>query len=116
MTQNADERLNLFIARVRREQQVWALVEADEWWMLQAADETSLPVWPSEEDAALWSAAHAPSASPAAITLALWLERWTPGLVEEHITLAVYPTENPDTVVLEAEALAELLQEDPEQQ
>src|SRR5690606_9165911 len=107
---DADERFDYFVTMVRETGEMWSLADQDEWLVLRADDEEFLPLWPHPDLATDW-AGEQETAKPKAIPLAVWLERWAPGMEADGLMVAVCPGDDPNGVVVTAADLRTALQD-----
>jgi hypothetical protein len=107
----ASARLEEFVARVARHQQVWGLRSAGGWAVIDAEGEDCFPVWPHPDFASAWAVGDLADCTPQAIALEAWLKKWTPGMVADGTLVLVFPTNDDDDegLVMEPEELAEEL-------
>ena len=59
-----------------------------------------VPVWPTREFAQAWATGEWQGCTPKAIPTNDWFSRWTPGLEEDDLLVAVFPTEEDDGTIL----------------
>lgn len=83
--------------------------------MLNDQDEDFVPVWPGEAFAAEWASDEWAGCQPQAISLQNWLSRWSPGLSDDDIAVAVFPNQHEEGVVLYPEDLADMLRDNTRQ-
>ena len=57
-------------------------------------------VWPTREFAQAWATGDWEGCTPKAIPTSDWFSRWTPGLEEDDLLIAVFPTEEDDGTIL----------------
>lgn len=107
----ASARLEEFVARVARHQQVWGLRSAGGWAVIDAEGEDCFPVWPHPDFASAWAVGDLADCTPQAIALEAWLKKWTPGMAADGTLVLVFPTNDDDDegLVMEPEELAKEL-------
>jgi hypothetical protein len=71
--------------------------------MLNTEDEDCTPVWPSEVFAQAWATGDWSDCEPKAIDLNTWHSRWTQGLEDDDVAIAVFPSENEEGLVISAQ-------------
>lgn len=98
---SADQRYEFFIEHAVRSGFIWSL-ESEEGWVVLSTDddEECLPIWSHKELAAAWAIDDWSDCTPQAIALDLWLERWTPGMIEDGSLLAVFPRDDEEGAVV----------------
>ncbi|GAA6186032.1 MULTISPECIES: DUF2750 domain-containing protein [Alteromonadaceae] len=89
-----EKRHAYLLTQVTINQKIWILTDEHGCVMLNSEDEDCVPVWPSEEFAEYWATGDWAQCTPKAIPLQDWFERWTGGLEEDGVNIAVFP--NPD--------------------
>lgn len=97
---DADKRFQYLITQVLAHQQIWILADEHGCMMLNTEDEDCVPVWPREEFAQAWAVDDWEKCKPKAISLADWLKRWTPGLLDDDLCLAIFPDKNGEGMIL----------------
>ncbi len=94
---NAQERYDLLVSKLVEQGELWILRDDQGCMLLNTEEEEScIPVWPHPDFARQWATGDWAGAKPEAISLAVWLERWIPGMEEDDVTVAVFPT--PDSM------------------
>ena len=94
------KRLAYMFETVQEFKQVWILNDDDGCVMLANEDDDCVPVWPTREFAEAWATGEWAGCSAKAIPLADWFSRWTPGLEEDDLLIAAFPTEEDDGTIL----------------
>jgi len=97
----ADQRLNFFFNQVRERQQIWILTDEHGAVMLTTEDEDCIPVWPNQALAQSWATGDWQGFEPKAISLADWRKKWTTGLEDDEIAIAVLPMSEDDGLILD---------------
>jgi len=103
-----NRRVAEFVETVVKAGAVWSLY--DETWArarVASGDET-LPFWPSADDAANSARAAWRTFAPRAIEIGAFTEEWLPGMEEDGISAAVWPSPS-EGIVLTAQELARAL-------
>ena len=97
----AKERYGHFIKRVADWQEVWGLRD-DEGWVAVGDDEgrSCFPVWPHPRYAEALATGDWSIYRAAAIPLGEWLDDWLPGMEEDDVHVAVFPTPSLQGVVV----------------
>ena len=96
----AKKRLVYLFETVQQYKQVWILNDDDGCVMLTNEDDDCVPVWPTREHAQAWATGEWEGCAAKAIPINDWLTRWTPGLEEDDLLVAVFPTEDDDGTIL----------------
>ncbi|MFQ6371360.1 DUF2750 domain-containing protein [Shewanella sp. YIC-542] len=86
-----EKRFDYLIEQVRQHQELWVLHDAHGCVMLTTDDEDCIPVWPSETAAKEWAKDDWQDCQPLAISLQDWQERWTDGMADDDLLVAVFP-------------------------
>lgn len=102
---NPEQRLKYLIKEVITHQQIWILTDQDGCVMLNTEDEDCAPVWPNQETAQAWAVDEWADCKPKAIDLKTWYSRWTQGLEDDDVAIAVFPSENEEGLVISAQEL-----------
>ncbi|WP_158966719.1 DUF2750 domain-containing protein [Paraglaciecola sp. L3A3] len=100
-----EQRLNYLVKEIIQHQQVWILTDQDGCVMLNTEDEDCAPVWPSEAYAQAWATGEWADCEPKAIDLKTWHAKWTQGLEDDDVAIAVFPSEDQDGLVISAQEL-----------
>jgi hypothetical protein len=97
------KRYEYTIKRVADFQELWSLRDRAENWCLGADDDgtEAVPVWPAESYARKCCTGKWLGFEPAPIELALWRERWTPGMARDGRRVAVFPVGRGKAVCVE---------------
>lgn len=94
------KRLAYMFEMVHEFKQIWILNDEHGCVMLTNEDDDCVPVWPSREFAQSWATGEWQDCEPKAIPVKDWLCRWTPGLEQDDLLIAVFPTEQDDGTIL----------------
>ncbi len=68
--------------------------------MLTSDDEDCVPIWPSQEFAESWATGDWQECKPEAISLNKWRSRWTTGLEQDQLAVAVFPNDTEEGLIL----------------
>ncbi|MBT0587357.1 DUF2750 domain-containing protein [Alteromonas oceanisediminis] len=107
---NSEQRNQLFVTHAREHNQVWILTDDDGAVMLTTDDEDCIPVWPSQEAADLWRNAEWQHCEAKPISLPDWFSRWTTGMQQDELCVALCPLPGEDGLVLSPDEFEQLLQ------
>ncbi|AZQ09524.1 DUF2750 domain-containing protein [Shewanella khirikhana] len=99
-TLNPDARYDYLVEQVKANQEIWTLQDADGCVMLTTEEDDCIPMWPTEEAAALWAVDEWKDCEPLAIPLNEWLERWVTGMEDDELLVAVFPVQDDLGVVV----------------
>lgn len=97
---DANERLSYTCKTILAHQQVWILTDQHGCMMLNTEDEDCVPIWPNQEFAELWITGDWQACKAEMIPLAKWLSRWTQGLMDDDLSLVIFPNEQEEGIVL----------------
>jgi hypothetical protein len=98
-----EQRLSYLVKECILNKQVWILTDQDGCVMLNTEDEDCTPVWPSETFAQAWATGDWSECEPKAIDLKTWHSRWTQGLEDDDVAIAVFPSEDEEGLVISAQ-------------
>lgn len=101
--QSPEQRLNFLIKQANQQQQIWILTDEHGCVMLNSEDEDCAPVWPSQETAQAWATGEWSECNAMAIDLKTWFAKWTDGLEQDQVCVAVFPSHDQDGIVLTPE-------------
>lgn len=88
----APERYEYFVRKTVDFEKVWGLYE-DGWAVAEdSKGHKAIPFWPEKEFAEVCCDAVWKSYEPKAIDLESFLERWIPGMEDDEMLVAVFPT------------------------
>lgn len=94
------ERLKFTVKEIVAHNQVWILVDEHGAVMLNTEDEDCVPIWPHEAFARRWATGEWEACEPHAISFNKWQSRWTQGLIDDDLSLVVFPNEDEQGLVL----------------
>lgn len=100
-----EQRLKYLVKTSVSNKQIWILTDQDGCVMLNTEDEDCAPVWPSEATAKAWATGEWADCTPQAIDLKTWFARWTLGLEDDDVAVAVFPDEQGEGLVISAQEL-----------
>ncbi|UAL42765.1 DUF2750 domain-containing protein [Shewanella inventionis] len=100
MNLTPEGRYDYMVEQVKAEQTIWTLQDQDGCVMLTTEDEDCIPMWPSEETAALWAVDEWNECEPLAIPLSEFQERWVSGMEDDDLFIAVFPVQEDLGVVV----------------
>ncbi|WP_299009686.1 DUF2750 domain-containing protein [uncultured Shewanella sp.] len=95
-----EARYDFLVKQVKDQQNLWTLQDVNGCVMLTTDEEDCIPMWPSEEAAALWAVDDWKDCQPLAIPLKEWIERWVPGMQDDELYVAVFPVHDDLGVVI----------------
>ena len=98
-----EQRLAYLVKESVLNKQLWILTDQDGCVMLNTEDEDCTPVWPSEAFAQSWATDDWSECKAKAIDLKTWHSRWTQGLEDDDVAIAVFPSENGEGLVMSAQ-------------
>lgn len=101
-----EQRVHYLLKEVAQNKEIWILVDEHGCVMLNTEEEDCVPVWPNQEFAIAWATGDWQDCKPEAISLTIWLNRWTPGLEDDELSIVVFPSENEQGLVYAPEELA----------
>ena len=107
----AQERLEYFIGRVADWEEVWGLKDDSGW--ASSADNggvMSIPFWPHLKFAELCNSDLWKGNIPTPISLIDFMSKWLPGLNNDGLKVAVFPTPSGKSIQLEPSVLLEQLE------
>ncbi|MGO2366116.1 DUF2750 domain-containing protein [Pseudoalteromonas sp. AOP31-A2-14] len=96
----AKKRLAFMFETVQEYKQVWILNDDDGCVMLVNEDDDCVPVWPERIYAETWATDEWENCTAKAIPVKDWQSRWTRGLEQDDLLIAVFPTEDDDGTIL----------------
>ena len=100
MNLTPEGRYDYMIEQVKANKVIWSLQDSDGWVMLTTEDEDCIPMWPSEETAALWAVDDWKDCEPLAIPLDEFQQRWVSGMEDDDLFIAVFPVQEDLGVVV----------------
>jgi len=100
MNLTPEGRYDYMVDQIKAELIMWTLQDQDGCVMLTTEDEDCIPMWPSEETAALWAVDEWKDCEPLAIPLDEFQERWVSGMEDDDLFIAVFPVQEDLGVVV----------------
>lgn len=97
---DSEQRLKYLLKEVCKNREIWILTDDIGCVMLNSEDEDCVPVWPNEAFARAWATGEWQDCQAEAIPLNQWHSRWTPGLIEDELSVAVFPNQTEEGIVL----------------
>lgn len=107
LSANADKRLSATVASIVENEQVWILKDDDGCVMLTSDEEDGVPIWPDEALAKLWATDEWGHCEPMAISRQDWMQKWTPGLLQDGLVVMVCPVPAEEGEIIEPDVMAE---------
>ncbi len=98
---SAEKRLSYSVEEIKNNKEIWILTDEHGCVMLNTDDEDCVPIWPNEEFAKDWATGEWADCAPQSIELSVWQERWTSGLEDDQVAIAVFPNPGEDGLVLD---------------
>jgi hypothetical protein len=98
---DGEQRYKYLIQTAVENDQLWILSDDQGVVMLNDdEDGACVPVWPHEETAKVWATGHWRHCQAEAIPLKKWLNDWTPGLMDDDLSVVVFPNEQAEGMVI----------------
>ncbi|MBA3945262.1 MAG: DUF2750 domain-containing protein [Herpetosiphonaceae bacterium] len=94
------QRYSYFVKKVADWEHIWSLASEAGWVLAYADEREVVPVWSHPRFAASCASDEWANHFPRSIPLTMWLERWTPGMVDDRRLVAVFPTPHDKGVVV----------------
>lgn len=104
-----EKRASAFFAHVNTTGEIFILNDADGCVMLTSDDEEGVPVWPTASLANTWADQEWEHCTPTAISLDVWLSRWTSGLSRDFLNVIIAPLPGEESDLMLPENFAEKL-------
>lgn len=105
------QRYQYFIEMVTELGEIWSLANDEGWVTLSTEGDNCLPIWPHADFAAQWATADWSDCKPKAISLDIWLKRWTKGLKGDETLLVVFPNLEEEALLVDPEELEDDLRD-----
>lgn len=90
---DGEQRYKYFLKTVTQNKQIWILNDDDGCVMLTTAEDDCVPVWPNEAFARAWATGDWEGCQAKCISLDKWLNDWTPGLLDDDLSVVVFPNQ-----------------------
>ena len=100
-----EQRFAYLLKEVVANNEIWILTDQDGCVMLNTDDEDCAPVWPNQEFAQAWATGEWAECKAEAISLNKWHSRWTSGLEQDDVSIAVFPNLNEEGLVISSQEL-----------
>jgi hypothetical protein len=97
---DAEQRLKYCLKTIVHEQCVWIIKDDIGCVMLNTEDDDCVPVWPNSEFAQAWLTGEWENCTVESIPLKTWYSRWSSGLEEDELSVAVFPNLDEEGVIL----------------
>jgi hypothetical protein len=101
-----DERYDHVITMIQAGQPVWTLRSEQGTVLMSSDGQDCLPIWPHADFASAWINGDWADCSPMSVDVAAWEQRWLPGLQEDGIALAVFPSQDDEGIVVEPDDMS----------
>ncbi|RJG48089.1 DUF2750 domain-containing protein [Motilimonas pumila] len=102
---NPEQRMQYLFKQCVAEQAVWILTDEHGCVMLNTDDEDCVPVWPDQAFAEQWATGDWQDCKAKSIALEKWLQKWTPGLLDDELAVVIFPQPGEDGLVIDPEEL-----------
>ncbi len=97
---DAEKRYKYLIKEVVANRNVWILTDEHGCVMLNSEDEDCVPVWPSQAFAEMSATGDWENCKAESISLNKWHSRWTYGLQDDDLAIAIFPNSNEECLVI----------------
>ncbi|MBD1584193.1 DUF2750 domain-containing protein [Pseudoalteromonas sp. S16_S37] len=94
------QRYKYLLKEVTKSEQIWILTDEHGCVMLNTDNEDCVPIWPNREFAQLWATDDWQACEPQAISLKKWHAKWTDGLADDELAIAVFPVPEQDGLIV----------------
>ncbi len=114
---SAKERYSHFIGKVADWEQLWGLYNENEGWLTRTTPEEVeyISVWPHPKYAEKISKEYYPEYNEKEISLEYFMSNWLPKLNSDNMKIGVFPNQEGNTWLVEANDLLQDLQDEREQ-
>ncbi len=109
ISQSPEQRLASFFATVKEQGELFILNDDDGCVMLTSDDEEGVPVWSTASLASMWADQEWAHCEPKAISLDVWLSRWTSGLSKDFLNVIIAPMPAEESELMAPEDFADKL-------
>ncbi len=99
---SAQDRYDYLIDSVSKEKELWILTGKEGSVLLTSEGDDCVPVWPFKVIAEKYISGDWADCKAIAISLKDWKQRWTQGLTDDELFVAVYPNQQQECIVLSA--------------
>lgn len=108
----AESRYGYFLNKVVDWEELWSLHDESGWALCSGTNSVELiPVWPARMFAEICSQGEWAGFVPRAIKLSDWIEKWTPGMMSDQRSVAIFPTPFNKGVMMDPVKLLNAMQE-----
>lgn len=99
---SGEKRYEYFVKKIVDWGKVWSLRNKDGWVLASSGSINShlIPVWPHQRYASACLFEEWSDCSPASISLKDWIEKWIPGMLKDHLQVAVFPTPDDKGIIV----------------
>lgn len=98
--QDAEKRYQYLLQQVQLTQQIWILIDEHGCVMLNSDEEDCVPIWPAKEFAETWLTNEWKNCKLESISVAKWQSRWTSGLEDDELSIAIFPDHQGEGLVI----------------
>jgi hypothetical protein len=95
-----EKRFNYLVSEVKKQQEIWILTDEHGCVMLNTEEDDCVPVWPNKEFAQAWATGDWRGCKAEVIPLKRWISHWTPGLINDDLSLVSFPNHNEEGLIL----------------
>lgn len=97
---SSEQRYSYCLNEIRDNKLLWILTDDDGCVMLNTEEEDCVPVWPSEAFANDWANGDWAQCKALSISLNKWKSRWTQGLLDDDLSLVIFPNADEEGIVV----------------
>ncbi|OAN13048.1 hypothetical protein A3K86_15395 [Photobacterium jeanii] len=97
---DTEQRYKYLLKEVVTNREIWILTDEHGCVMLNSEDEDCVPVWPNQEFAEAWATGDWDNCKAEAISLNKWHSRWTYGLEDDELAIAIFPNQDEEGLVV----------------
>lgn len=90
----------LFLTQVKAQLEIWILVDEHGCMLLNDEDEDCVPIWANKKDALVWATGDWQACQAKSISIQDWLNKWSIGLSDDDVCIAVNPAIGEKSLVL----------------
>ncbi len=95
-----EKRYQFLLQSISKTKKIWILKDEHGCVMLNSEEEDCVPIWPSEDLALAWATGEWSACKAESIELKYWQQMWTPGLEDDELSIAIFPNENNEGLVI----------------
>jgi hypothetical protein len=95
-----EKRLQYLLKEAVNTNTLWLLTDEHGCMMLTSEDEDCIPIWPNEEFAKQWINNDWQHCKTESISLTTWFSRWTHGLIDDDLSVVVFPNHAQQGIIL----------------